>query len=110
MATRRHVVEAGAWGVGSLKARLFSSGRYGPGAAAPLPLQCSARSIARTGAAVGQAQHKVGDGVLALALLARGRAHVPLVQLDDLVLRGWGLLMAEEGGKGQRGMCGGGKA
>lgn len=41
---------------------------------------------AHTRAAVGQAQHKVGDDVLALPLLAVGRAHVPLIQLQYLVL------------------------
>jgi hypothetical protein len=41
----------------------------------------------RTGAAVGEAHHEVRHGVLALPLLAAGRRHVPLKQLNDLLLR-----------------------
>ena len=41
---------------------------------------------ARTCAAVGQAQHVVRDDVLALLLLGGGSTHVPLKQLNHLVL------------------------
>ena len=89
--------ESRRWQQGSMAAQR----RWQQGGAAG-KRQASTLQTAVTCAAVGEAQHKVGDAVLARPLLLGGCGHVAVVQLDDLLLQQVGKQEYKAGRQGRQ--------